>query len=317
MRFPTLAAALAALALSTTTFSGQAFAAAEHPPVPAEGFYTTSDLRSAADLALADQAAKKRVLFVVDIDDTILTMPQDLGSEAWLSERMAAIKARTPAGQTPDYDPIFYEQALWYQVTNMVPTQADGPAVLAGLQDAGIPVYALTARDPNLRGQTERALSRAGYDLSKAPDCAKPLCTRRGRLRDSEIRAAGAALKVTLSNTAYKDVTVQDGVMMVAGQDKGTMLLLLMGSLGKFDAVYFVDDSQRNIDNMVRAAKLTKTPLYIYRYTGVLPKVEALHKDKARLSAADAVSDATRTVMCLQVQSDLCTYTHTSADPSK
>lgn len=308
MRSNRIAALFAGLTLLS---AAPVFAAAEHPPLPAEGFYTTPDLKTASELALADHAAKKRVLFVVDIDDTILTMPQDLGSEAWLSERMAAIKARTPAGQTPDYEPIFYEQSLWYQVTNMQPTQADGPAVIAGLQDAGIPVYALTARDPNLRGQTERALTKAGYDLSKAPDCAKPLCVRRGRLRDGEIRAAGAALKVSLVDAAYREVTVQDGVMMVAGQDKGTMLLLLMGSLGKYDAVYFLDDSRRNIDNVARVAKTSKTPIYVYHYTGVLPKVEALHKDKARLSAADAVSDATRTVMCLQVQSDLCTYLHT------
>ncbi|MFT3998486.1 MAG: DUF2608 domain-containing protein [Asticcacaulis sp.] len=297
---------LAALTAAFTLLTATAPLALERPPLPPEGFYTTADLKTAADLALADHADKKRVLFVVDIDDTILTMPQDLGSEAWLSDRMNIIKAATPEGQSPNYEPLFFEQGLWYQVTNMVPTQADGPAVLASVQAAGIPVYALTARDPNLRGQTERALTRAGYDLAVAPDCSKPLCTRRGRLRDAEIGSALAALRLPAAEKPWRDVTVQDGVMMVAGQDKGIMLLLLAASLGKFDAIYFLDDSQRNVDNVVRATKLSKTPIYAYRYTGVLPKVEALHNDKTRLGAAEAISESARAVMCLQVRSDLC-----------
>lgn len=296
---------LAVLTIALSLLAASVMAAVR-PPLPAEGYYTTGDLKTPAELALSDQAAKKRILFVVDIDDTILTMPQDVGSEAWLSARMDEIRRATPTGQTPVFDPLYFEQGLWYQVVNMQPTQPDGPAVISDLQGSGIDVYALTARDPNLRGQTERALTRAGYDLSKAPDCAKPLCVRRGRLRDSEIRPAVSGLKLPIAEKPYRDVTVQDGVMMVAGQDKGIMLLLLAASLGRYDAIYFVDDTQRNIDNVVRAAKLSKTPIYAWRYTGVLPKVEALHNDKARIHAADAVAAATLTVMCLQVKSDLC-----------
>ncbi|ESQ79064.1 DUF2608 domain-containing protein [Asticcacaulis sp. YBE204] len=278
-----------------------------HPELSPEGFYSVTDLNVPVEKALSEHANRKRVLVVVDIDDTIMTMPQDLGSEGWLAERMNEVRAKTPEGQTPNFEPIFFEQAVWYQVTNMMPTQPDGPALIAKLQGEGVPVFALTARNPALRGATERVLELNKIDLSKAPECIKPLCTKSGRLRDSEIRAAGQKLNVTLLNTPYKDITVSDGIMMTTGQDKGIMLRLLAGSLGQtFDLIIFVDDSKRNVENVVRASKDMKIPVYTYRYERIWPKVAAIHATPERMRAADAIAETTLKIMCLAVVSDLC-----------
>ncbi|MDC7683541.1 DUF2608 domain-containing protein [Asticcacaulis sp. BYS171W] len=295
------------MAFGLALLAQTALAQTAHPELSPEGFYSVTDLKVPVEKALSEHAHKKRVLVVFDIDDTILTMPQDLGSEGWLAERMAEVRAKTPEGQAPNYEPIFFEQAVWYQVTNMMPTQPDGPALIASLQDSGLPVFALTARNPALRGSTERVLELNKIDLSKAPECIKPLCTKSGRLRDAEIRAAGQKLNVALLNTPYKDITVSDGIMMTTGQDKGIMLRLLAGSLGqKFDAVIFVDDSKRNIENVVRAAKDMTVPVYIYRYERIWPKVAAIHATPERMRTADTIAETTLKIMCLAVVSDLC-----------
>lgn len=278
----------------------------------AAGFTSITDLKVATDLAHSLKADRsKRVLVVFDIDDTLLTVPGDLGSEGWLGGKLDEAEGE-------QRDVILYEQALWLTLAGLKPTQDDGPKLVRDLQTSGIPVYTLSARGPELRGATERALALAGYDFGAAPECVKPLCTRRGRLGDDEIRKAAAKVKVALPEGPHRDFTVSDGIMLVAGQDKGVLVQLLAASIAKkpFTDIVFVDDSRRNINDVVRAATTApKIRFHVFRYEKIWPRNDALHDSAARLKAADAQSDAIRASLCAVFESVLCGYSYGFGKP--
>ncbi|MEI9904870.1 MAG: DUF2608 domain-containing protein [Asticcacaulis sp.] len=77
------------------------------------------------------------------------------------------------------------------------PTQPDTAALVGDLQARHVAVYALSARGNLLRGATEAVLHDNGIDLSPAPECGPPLCTRRGNLADTQVRAAERRLGMT------------------------------------------------------------------------------------------------------------------------
>ncbi len=243
-------------------------------PATVPAYVSTTDLGVPVHAALAAHALGRRVIAVFDIDNTLLTAPQDLGSDTWFTWQ----KDSRPG----DFPGVLKDSNLMIELGAMKPTQPDGPALIHDLQAAGIPVYALSARGPDLRGATEQALLAAGIDLSPAPECGRPLCTRRGHLNTPQIEAAARRLHVTLK-AEPRPVTVSDGVMMVSGQDKGVMLHLLLGSLkGRYDTVYFVDDTFQNILDVRAAASGMRTRVMTYSYERFWPDAHAFMTDPAR-----------------------------------
>jgi hypothetical protein len=259
---------------------------------------STTDLGTPVEAALAAHAAGHRVIAVFDIDNTLLTMPQDLGSDTWFNWQ----RAEHPDG----FAKLLNDNALLLELGRMRPTQPDGPALIHRLQAAGIPVYALSARSPDLRGATETALLASGIDLSTAPECGPPLCVRRGNLNAHEIATAADRLHVTLKG-APRTVTVSDGVMMVAGQDKGVMLHLLLGSLkGRYDDVVFVDDTFQNILDVRAAAPAFKVHIHTFSYERFWPDARAFMNDPARQSKADTGMTQLKAGVCTAIDSTLC-----------
>ncbi len=275
-------------------------AEAHRPAAPAAvpPYVSTTDLGVPVRTALAAHAAGRRVIAVFDIDNTLLTAPQDLGSDTWFNWQ----KDTRP----DDFAGVLKDSNLLIELGAMTPTQPDGPALVHDLQAAGIPVYALSARDPGLRGATEQALAAAGIDLSAAPECGRPLCTRRGKLNAPQIQAAAHRLHVTLK-AAPRPVTVSDGVMMVSGQDKGVMLHLLLASLkGRYDQVYFVDDTFQNIRDVRAAASGMRVRVMTYSYERFWPDAKAFLNDPARQAKAAAGLKDLKAGVCAAIDATDC-----------
>ncbi len=288
---------LAALCL----FAAPAAEAHRHGPGPAAvpPYVSTTDLSAPVKAALAARAAGHRVIAVFDIDNTLLTMPQDLGSDTWFNWQ----RLEHPGA----FGQVLIDNGMLLQLAEMQPTQPDGPALLRSLQTAGIPVYALSARSPELRGPTEQALQRAGIDLSAAPDCGRPLCVRRGHLNDAQIRAAGHRLHMVLPEAPLRAVTVSDGVMMVAGQDKGVMLHLLLASLkGRYDDVFFVDDTFQNITDVRAAAPAIRARVHAYSYERFWSDAKAFMTDGARQAKADGEMVKLKAGICGAIEAAVC-----------
>jgi hypothetical protein len=267
-------------------------------------FTHTSDLKEAVDAALMDKAKGRRVLVVFDIDNTLLTVSHDLGSDAWFAQK---------SGQTSEAarEAMFRDSNLLLNAARMDKTQSDADALVAALQTAHIPVFAMSARDPALRGSTERELKRNGIDLSAAPECGPPLCVGRGNITPERLKAALSKLKLKMPDRPLRYVTVSDGVVLLQGQDKGKFLHLLIHSLGDkrtkpFDDIYFIDDTPHNIEAVVRAAPYLHGRVHIFQYDRMAEKVSAYKASTERQTKAESDLESIRTAMCTTMAAVIC-----------
>lgn len=274
-------------------------------PVPA--YISVTDLTDPVQAAIKARAQGRNVIVVFDIDNTLLTMPQDLGGDAWFNWQKSLETPGTPEGDAA-FAELIRNNSLFLQTSRMVPTQPDAPALITRLQAAHIPVYALSARSSDVRGPTEAALRASGIDLHNAPECGPPLCTRRGALGDGQIRHAARMIGLRLPDKPYANITVSDGVMMVTGQDKGVMLNLLLRSLkgGLYSDVFFVDDTFRNIENVQKAAPYIAAWVHPYSYERYWPDAKAFMSDTERQAKAQADFTAVQTSLCAAVRATIC-----------
>jgi hypothetical protein len=285
--------------------------ASAQPTVTAKAPFThTSDLKEAVDAAVADKAKGRRVLVVFDIDNTLLTMPHDLGSDAWFAQKSEHVIPQSPAPESAR-ETMFRDSNLLLNAARMDKTQGDADALIAALQAKSIPVFAMSARDPALRGSTERELKRNGIDLSTAPECGPPLCVGRGNITSERLKAALSELNLKMPDRPLRYVTVSDGVVLLQGQDKGKFLHLLIHSLGDkrskpFDDIYFIDDTPRNIDSVVSAAPYLHGRVHIYQYERMWEKVNAYKASSERQAKADTDLETIRTTACAAMTATIC-----------
>ena len=291
--------ALSAIALAST------HVASAQQVSPAEHFQKIIDLSIPVDEAINAQKSGHTVIVVFDIDNTLLTMPQDLGGDTWFNWKKSEI-SKDPQNQEP-LDTFFSENSLLLQAGSMKPTQENTAALIRELQDNGVAVYALSARGDDLRGTTELALKSAGIDLSTEPECGPPLCSRRGNLNDAQIRDAAHALGMNLPPKRFRPVTVSDGVMMIAGQNKGVMLPLLIESLSgtKFTDVYFVDDTLKNIED-VDANEVNIYRIHLFNYRKFWGDADRFNHDSTRQEQTEKSLGRLREALCSAMKSALC-----------
>jgi hypothetical protein len=170
------------------------------------------------------------ILIVFDIDNTLLTMPQFLGSDHWYTWQ----REQQRSGSEYALDCLLDTQGLLFNVSPMQLTQADAADIIARLQTKGISIMALTARDPDFRYPTERELARQGIDLSKTAP----------RIN----QAAGQGI---FARHGGRNISYLDGVMMVSGLHKGDQLAWLREHMTRsYSHVIFVDDNARNTQAM-------------------------------------------------------------------
>ncbi len=279
-------------------------------------YRSTTDLTDPVNEALKAKARGHRVLVVFDIDNTLLTMPQDLGSDTWFNWQKSLIAADTPNGDAAFQDLILNNTVL-LQIGRLKPTQTDTAALIARLQARHIPVYALSARGTDLRGATETALKANGIDLSSAPECGPPLCSRRGNLSDAQARAAARLAHIRLPATPFKPFTISDGVVMSAGQNKGLLLALLLKSLpGKaYTDIWFVDDTFHNITDVQNAAPQMTARVHPYSYERFWPDSAAFMQDKTRQAKTDVDFSHIRETLCTAMQAALCITPFHGSEP--
>ncbi len=234
------------------------------------------DLRAIEDTldALKKTYAADEILVVFDIDNTLLTSVNDFGSDAWfrwqdaIRKRQGCAHARVSA----DFGGLLSVQSLAFSVGDMRPTQDDTAELIRLLVEENHGVMALTARGPDIRSPTLRELREEGIAFPTAPACRwksdgnPSLCARRGFISgDTILAVAEEALSERERESLGAEprlISYADGVMMVAGQNKGLMLrLLLASSPSSYEAIVFVDDGADNVINVEEAFDSDETEL--------------------------------------------------------
>lgn len=234
-------------------------------------------------LALGKKHGPKNVLVVLDIDNTVLAMPQELGSDQWFTWQYSdcikkdASQAHCTAKNMGE---LLDLQGKLFSLSKMVPTEAVAPKVVKNLQTKGFKVMLLTSRGPNYRNATERELKRNGYNMIK--HAIGPKGGYAGTFipyKLNNLKAAGITKEeaaVAKLRKARK-ISYMNGVMMTSGLNKGIMLkTILHKTKTKFKAIVFADDHIKHTTR-VQAIMGNKKgiDLVTYRYGKIDPQVKA------------------------------------------
>ncbi|MGV8942960.1 DUF2608 domain-containing protein [Thermomonas sp.] len=237
--------------------AGTQHAGAAHVPEAPALESRVTDINDLAEVAttLANNGSR-RTLLVLDIDDTLLTSQGFFGSDRWY-EWQKHLQADDPAKVPCLFDVI----SLNYEAGTQQLTQPDGPALINALPGDKL---MLTSRNPLYRGGTLRTLNDAGYALPT------PLAGQTEG-RSWRWRAAPDARE--------SEVSYDQGIFMTAGQNKGLILLDLLGRLKlRYDRVVLVDDGDANIRNMqaaLRDAGIDYHGLHYTRLKSAVSETEA------------------------------------------
>ena len=247
------------------------------PPPPVSGSATIPETADFAEVNLAVETLNARygaanVLIVSDIDNTLLTSASDLGGDIWYQWQRGKLDVKpTPAQKVS----CLFEDTIGmlYELNPMTVTDPLVPEIVASWQLAGNTVMALTSRDPRYRSATERELKSNGIELGQSA-----LTLENGVMPEYR-------------HQMDRELTYSQGVMMTTGMDKGKMLHWILDKTGRhFDAVIFIDDSRKNIDNMYTAWKDGNTDMDIFYYTSVEDARIARHGAELTQAQADKMA---------------------------
>ena len=253
MTLAVLSACATAPAQKTTTTTGAAPSERAEPPPPAQNLLgTTDDLQLVTELSL-DLARKyggNNVLVVMDIDNTLLAMEQDLGSDQWYYWQ-AEMAGTHPCSSMVVNDLLAAQGALFF-ASAMRPTQPNAAEQIRRMQDAGLRVIALSSRGYEYRLSTFRELRRNGFSFW--PSAWPP-----------EVGFGGAFTAQGLT----RPIAYEDGVGFLSGQDKGLALKALLDRSGAAypTLIVMADDKQEHLNNVMKAFSWSSTKVHAWRYT--------------------------------------------------
>jgi len=242
-----------ASAPAPTTGGSAAKATPAEPPPPAQNLLGTTDelqLVTELSLDLANKYGGGNVLVVLDIDNTLLAMEQDLGSDQWYSWQQE-MSAMHPCSAMVIGDRLAVQGAMFY-ASAMRPTQPNAAQQVRRMQDAGLKVIALTSRGVDYRLSTFRELRRNGFSFWSS---AWP--PQRG-------------FAEPLTPQGFKHpIVYEDGVAFVSGQDKGVALKALLDRAGGSypTLIVAVDDKQEHLNSLMSAFSWSGTKIHAWRYT--------------------------------------------------
>lgn len=223
-------------------------------------------------LELADLLGPENVLVVYDIDNTLLALNQQLGSNPWYSWQSAEMKKPQPNDAiTMDKAEFARICSLLSAVSSMHPPQPEIPAIVAKLQDRGLPSIILTSRRYDMRDGTLAALSNNGINMERT--AIGPTQGFAGTYLPYDLAFPEAfGLTTDMVNSfalpKVRPVSYQKGVFMVDGLHKGAMLRTLLHKTGQsFKAILFIDDASYNVRDVQAAYNDSGVGVFTYRYS--------------------------------------------------
>ena len=241
----------------------------------------------------AKKYGPENVLLVVDLDNTLLAMNQDLGSDQWFSwqEALQNSNPTHPELVAADFGGLLEIQGILFALSRMHPPEPGLPELVEDLVTRKITTVVLTSRGKEFRDAAERELKRNKYNISPST---LEIHEKRGVFSPYSAEHPG---KHGLSAEIIDDlgsprrVTYSEGIYMTAGQHKGYMLKTLLSRstkasadkpLAHFKAIVFVDDHQKHVDRMHEAFAGDSIDLATFRYSREDENVEKFNKSTKR-----------------------------------
>lgn len=192
----------------------------------------------------------KTTLMVFDLDDTLITMSQPLGSVGWWDWQYDMLKngSDSDALVTKDFQQLVRIQNILFQLVKMEVTDDYVLPLLTDAANQGSTLMGLTARGQEYLSTTLMQLKDNHF-----------LVNDKLVFRQSGLKVLGdeASIAGTFKCPQFtREVIYQQGLMFLSGEDKGEALLCaLANSKQTIKTIIFVDDTKRNIDSMDKAFK--------------------------------------------------------------
>ncbi|WP_131783496.1 DUF2608 domain-containing protein [Legionella gresilensis] len=210
--------------------------------------YQTDSFTEIAALYNKANIDPKTTLLVFDLDDTLLTMTQPLGSVGWWDWQYKLQKMKETSDKlfTADYQQLVRIQNILFQLIKMRVTD---DAVLHFLKSAtsqGSIVMGLTARGKEHLSATMLQLKDNDFTIGN-----KPLFQEKGlKFKNNKTSVAGNVHCPQFTH----EVIYQQGIMFLDGEDKGQALLCVLTKTKKeIKTILFVDDAIKNTVSVNKA----------------------------------------------------------------
>ena len=243
--------------------------------------YETADFKRVVTRVeeLAAKYSGEQVLVVVDIDNTLLAMNQDLGSDQWFNWQY---KLLNDEPQSPDlvaktFPGLLEVQGTLFALSKMHPPEPELPDFMGKIQALQVTTVVLTSRGFNYRDASERALASNGYELAKT---ALKIDEQRGLFMPFDPAQPNAhglnQAIIDRIKPSLRQVTYSNGIYMTAGQHKGYMLRTLLAravpakpgdAKPTFKAIVFVDDHMKHTTSMHEAHEGMPLDVITFRYS--------------------------------------------------
>lgn len=250
-----------------------------------------ADVAKAVDAYIAKYGAE-HVLLVLDIDNTVMSMDTDLGSDHWFEWQNYLLNNEpdSPHLVAKTFPELLQAQGLLYDRGKMHPTQPEEPKLIGDLQKQGISAILLTSRGPEFRSDTERELKRCGYGF-KASALPVHDIPKQAFLPYDPAHPENSGLTPE-ELTKYKlgaprPVLYTDGIFMTAGQHKGMMLLTLLKKSDRdIKAIVYVDDNLRHVGAVFSAAAARNMEVSAFQYQREDTRVQKFwYSDKGNMDS--------------------------------
>ena len=281
----TLLRLLSTLTLGAALFTSQSAAARTGEHITTTEFGEVSNVIAEAVKAYG----ASRVLLALDIDNTTMETPNDIGSEHWFLWQAKLIdEHRIGDGAVArNVNDLLEVQSLIIHQSKMTAVEPRIPMDLQKFGKKGVKMMALTSRDKNMHDATERELARNGFPYAAyAPG---PKDGYPGTFKPYDLNHLEESGLIDSDVSEFKlkepaDVSYERGIFLTAGQHKGIMLRTILAKTRQhFDAIIFIDDRLKHSEGVQAAFADDPTLVTTIQYTHTAKKVQKFEaSDKAQ-----------------------------------
>ena len=198
-------------------------------------------------------------LVLFDLDETVFEVPGQYVNDFWFTQMVAHAHSlgHTGGEQFEAVTPHYFKRMG--EAPPVVPVEAHTAEVIRSLQEKNIPVMGFTARSTEMISSTMQQLSSIGVDFSKT-----------------------SIMPHNISFPLTKIAKLHDGVMFCSGLNpKGDALkALLNATTFKPKKIVFIDDKEKNLTTVMKAATDLGIEFIGIRYSGLDEKMKQFVLDE-------------------------------------
>ena len=245
---------------------------------------TIDDMAKKA-IEMGEKYAPEKVLIVYDIDNTLLAMNQDLGSDQWFTWQ-ESLKEKDAKRVADNFAGLLSAQGTLFALSHMTTPEKQTALVVTDLQQKGFKSIVLSSRGTEFRNATQQELKRNHLEFfaqaigpqGGLPSTFKPFDGVDLGFNDVE--------KNMYKVDSQRDISYQDGIVLSSGQHKGAILRAI---IKRFDyspkAIVFIDDQKKHTERVEASFKDTGIETWSFRYGARDAEVEKFNKsDKHKVT---------------------------------